>query len=265
MDINKFICKPLSWGYNDPIFLSLCEDHAGYTIKNTTQPQNNSDKEFFLKKPGIDYIHPKFLSESEKIAWESMGISFVEEENFQYSSFNDLALQMYESLACVRNLQSSISSFALVFHPILSAPNNDVSFSDPDIPFDIFCSIPSIQEANRLERFTESVIHETLHLQLTCIEKHIPLFHEEYLSNHFYSPWKGEGRNERGLLHAIYVFSNIRKYWITMNNSSVKNSNFIERRIISITNELEKSEHIFTSKALTKEGSRLATLCFSDL
>ncbi len=81
----------------------------------------------------------------------------------------------------------------------------DVSFSEPHIPFSAFVSVPSADTPVNALRVAEGVVHEAMHLQLTLLEQVVPLLNSD--GGEYFSPWRGEYRNARGVLHALYVFT----------------------------------------------------------
>lgn len=80
----------------------------------------------------------------------------------------------------------------------------DVSFSEPNLPFSVFVSVPRSRDGNTTLRVAEGLIHEAMHLQLSLVERVVTLVRSEMTS--FFSPWRNELRTSGGLLHAIYVF-----------------------------------------------------------
>ena len=65
----------------------------------------------------------------------------------------------------------------------------------------------------------EAVVHEFYHGVLNSILKTEPLFDETESSETFYSPWRDDPRPLRGLLHAIYVFSGVARFYALANNT----------------------------------------------
>ena len=110
----------------------------------------------------------------------------------------------------VPSLYSTISLYLRSLH-LLRAPtdNHDVSHSDPAVPFSIFVSVPPPDLRGRI-RLAESIVHETMHLQLSVVEKVVPLY-DEPAAMHF-SPWQQRRRPISGLLHGLYVFSVIHDF-----------------------------------------------------
>jgi hypothetical protein len=89
---------------------------------------------------------------------------------------------------------------------LLQAPkDHDVSHSSPQLPFSVFVSIPRPTEKDASLRVAESLIHESMHLQLSLLGTVEPMVNTPDTSG--YSPWKREIRPVEGLLHGIYVFA----------------------------------------------------------
>ena len=104
-------------------------------------------------------------------------------------------------------LSSSIGYLVRCLH-LLKAPSPelDCSYSRPDLPFSVFLSVPDHGTRARIERVTEALVHETMHLQLSLIERWIPLVDPRRAETTDFSPWRGSERNVRGVLHALHVF-----------------------------------------------------------
>lgn len=112
-------------------------------------------------------------------------------------------------LTHIPSMAESVGSVVKTLHPIQSLRDHDVSHSTPELPFSIFVSIPEKDERDALLRMAESIIHESMHLQLTLIDSIEPLAVDDRSSG--YSPWKGEDRPVTGLLHGLYVFAVIHR------------------------------------------------------
>jgi len=132
----------------------------------------------------------------------------------------------------------------------------DVSFSDPAIPFSIFVSVPARVDRRSVLRVAESLIHETMHLQLTLFEICCPLVDQR--SNwSMYSPWKQQPRPAQGILHGLYVFHVLRWMWhqILQRTRIEMDHAFATRRIVEINDEISSVRAFEKSPALTKEGN----------
>jgi hypothetical protein len=108
-------------------------------------------------------------------------------------------------LTCIPRMAESIGSVVKAIHPIQALRDHDVSHSTPELPFSIFVSIPGKGERDASLRLAESIIHESMHLQLTFIDSIESLAVDDRASG--YSPWKDEVRPVIGLLHGLYVFA----------------------------------------------------------
>lgn len=116
--------------------------------------------------------------------------------------------QLQEAADVLRNVEGLVDTLGLlvrVVH-ILEAPiGYDVSHSDPELPFTIFISLPRAGETDGVPRLAEAILHESMHLQLTLVERQAPLIAHDL--EYVYSPWKREVRPVSGLLHGLYVFA----------------------------------------------------------
>lgn len=121
-------------------------------------------------------------------------------------------LQVREQIQAAADLLSHVPSMAesvgrvvRSIHPLRALPDHDVSHSTPQLPFSVFISVPRKGERDATLRVAESLIHESMHLQLTLVESVVPLATDERASG--FSPWKRERRPVSGLLHGLYVFA----------------------------------------------------------
>lgn len=134
---------------------------------------------------------------------------------------------------------------------------NDTSFSDPNLPYTIFINLPDIHVKNWLERTVENLIHETMHLQLSLLEKKYNFY--ILTKEKIHSPWKGEPRNNKGILHAIYVFSHLKKFWEKV--YALEQSPFSKQRINDIQNQLNLVNIENLSNLYSKDGLNILKLC----
>jgi hypothetical protein len=154
-------------------------------------------------------------------------------------------------LSSIPSLAESIGSVAKAIHPIQSPRDYDVSHSTPELPFSIFVSIPESDERDASLRLAESLIHESMHLQLTLIDAINPLSTNNGKSG--YSPWKKEVRPVTGLLHGLYVFAVIHQALGTLKGACEDWHQYCRKRSRAIENEI-------TSLPSSPEGlSRIGT------
>ena len=172
--------------------------------------------------------------------------------------------QMLErSLHLIRTvlpLQGTVAGLCRSLHVLAASGTDvDVSCSDPSLPFSVFVSCPPATERNRVERMAENIVHEALHLQLTLVETIESLVIDVPNEPPVFSPWRNEPRNVRGLVHAVYVFGNIRHLWECVAAELPESSSFAQSRIDTIDSEMGTAKHLLGSRTLTATGRRLAT------
>jgi HEXXH motif-containing protein len=147
----------------------------------------------------------------------------------------------------------------------LHGDDYDTSFSDPSIPFSIFLSVPAQGVRRSLLRVAESLIHETMHLQLTLFETHFPLV-DTASTWSIYSPWKKQQRRTQGVLHGLYVFSVLRWIWreVSRTSENATDRQFALLRVSEIDEEVDSARAIEGSPALTNYGKHLLQQLFVE-
>ena len=159
----------------------------------------------------------------------------------------------------VPSLYATISLYLRSLH-ILEAPSvdYDVSHSDPDVPFSIFVSVPPSATLGRL-RVAESIVHECMHLQLSIVEKVLPLVGDAGVMH--FSPWQQRPRPVSGVLHGLYVFAVIHKFFgfaiLSQSLTSDERHHAISRRD-SIANEVAEACSQSWIHSLNRDGRCLA-------
>ena len=163
-------------------------------------------------------------------------------------------------IATVPGMSSAVEYLVQSVHLIpTDGPEYDASYSDPDVPFSIFLGIHSGNGTVDRLRLAESIVHETMHLQLTLIESVVPLVSSDTTSG--YSPWQGRQRPAQGLLHGLYVFRCIQDFLEAIDPERIDDEGVvhIERRIALIVEECAQLADLGRSSGLTDEGRRLAS------
>lgn len=151
----------------------------------------------------------------------------------------------------------AVSEFAWRCHVIVAQEvDYDVSFSDPEIPFSIFISVPTQNDRSSLLRVAENIVHETMHLQLSLFERCCPLI-DTASTWALHSPWKHQQRPAQGILHGLYVFQVLRWMWQQTAQSTQSDSDrtFALRRICEIDIEINAVRPLEDSPALTQAGN----------
>ncbi|MGF6667194.1 cyclophane-forming radical SAM/SPASM peptide maturase YhhB [Pseudomonas monsensis] len=91
-------------------------------------------------------------------------------------------------------------------------PNKIVSFSDNSVPGALYVSISQGEGLIDPYDLADSLIHEHRHQKLYLLERYAPTV--ERTSAQVVSPWREDLRPPSGLLHAVFVFVELRRFWI---------------------------------------------------
>lgn len=89
-------------------------------------------------------------------------------------------------------------------------PDKIVSFSDDSVPGALFVSITSGSGLIDPYDLADSLVHEYRHQKLYLLERRHPTTQPGAL---VVSPWREDLRPASGLLHAIFVFVELRRFW----------------------------------------------------
>ena len=132
----------------------------------------------------------------------------------------------------------------------------DVSFSYPTVPFSIFVSVPRMWSEVAALRVAEAILHETMHLQLTLVERVVPLVVPQEAM--YYSPWRDEQRDSKGILQALYVFVVIRSFLrlLPVRRPSSVNDHVADR-LEQINCQIQQARDFRQSDELTPHGASL--------
>ena len=192
--------------------------------------------------------------------WQRTGLHFANYADVQDINFPEALDRSLDLIRMVQPLLGTVSGLCRSLHLLKASDIEfDSSYSDPLLPFSIFVSCPSTTEVNRIERLTESIVHEALHLQLSLVETIEPLIIDQQQGNHLYSPWRNELRTIHGLVHGVYVFGNLRYFWKCIAAQLSAHSSFAEARVRKLAGELATASDLESNPALTPMGRRLAT------
>lgn len=165
--------------------------------------------------------------------------------------------QALELLSAVPTVVATVCSLVRALHLIDAKDDEvDVSFSEPDLPFSAFVSVPGSSAVGGTLRVAEALLHEAMHLQLTLVEAIVPLVRDT-TDNAYFSPWRNEYRTARGVLHALYVFRVIDAFLSTVppeNRVLTPLSDHAAERRISIASQVRQIDHFRECVDLTPEG-----------
>lgn len=164
-------------------------------------------------------------------------------------------------LTHVPSMAESIGSVVKSIHPLQSLRDHDVSHSTPELPFSIFVSIPEKDERDASLRVAESLIHESMHLQLTLVNSIEPLAVDDRASG--YSPWKDEVRPVAGLLHGLYVFAVIHQALGILTDVRSEWRQYCRKRRRTIEREIASLSEV--PEGLSKMGMELWRRCLESI
>ena len=228
-----------------------CDEHSNPTVLRTIYDADSQ----FDSAMSVELL-PSSLTER----WQSIGLSFATESDISDMRFMESSAKSLDLIRLVRPLHATVAGMCRSLHVLLASCRHlDISYSDPSLPFSIFVSCPPVTEKNRVERLAENVIHEALHLQLSLVERVEPLIIDGAEHEQVFSPWKEGERTMRGLLHAVYVFGNLRYFWKRVAANCPNSSTFAENRIETINQEMSSVRHLLDSPLLTATGRCLAS------
>lgn len=163
-------------------------------------------------------------------------------------------------LAPAPGLIDAVHALVRSIHKLESeGPGYDVSHSDPELPFSIFLTLP-VGETDAALRVAEAILHETMHLQLSLMERLRPLVADPAATTH--SPWQGKARPLQGLIHGLFVFRAIDQ-WLAIlqaGDPTVQGHPYADRRRPEIADEIASVENFTASSALTPRGQRFAKI-----
>ncbi len=197
------------------------------------------------------------LSPEDRRRYQDMGLVFCTPDETKRPAVLNCLQEAVNLLRYEATLQTTIAALVRICHILKPKDDDyDISHSDPQVPFSIFVSVPLKHCSNDVLRVTESIIHEAMHLQLTLIEHDLPLV-DTSASTHF-SPWKDTCRPPQGVLHALYVFRVIDRFFErlqTLSVLSVTEASYIKNRREEISRQIGEIRTFQESPTLTIWGS----------
>lgn len=154
----------------------------------------------------------EFLTEECIGQYQDLGLTFYTSDELAGSAVLRCLQDAIAILAQVPTLQKTVATLIRACHILKSKDDAyDMSHSDPRVPFSAFVSVPQKCGSTKSLRVVESLVHEAMHLELTLLERLQPLIHRS--TQTYFSPWKGTHRTPQGILHALYVFRTLDKFF----------------------------------------------------
>jgi HEXXH motif-containing protein len=98
-----------------------------------------------------------------------------------------------------------------------------------------------------------------MHLQLSLLERCVPLITPADAGFQIDSPWKRAEREAGGILHALYVFRVIEQFWrgVAAVQTDPAVVEFARTRCAEICEETKRVSNFASCPALTDEGQKL--------
>jgi len=208
------------------------------------------------------------LDESFARYYKDAGIVFYTVDEISCTNLLKCVEDAIHLIKRVPTLHATVDTLVKSLHLIKPADDDyDVSFSEPQIPFSIFVSVPQQQISTTALQIAEAVVHEAMHLQLTLIEQNVPLTIST--SEQYYSPWRKEYRDAQGILHALYVFRVIDRFLeqlALIGRSTDDVMEYIHDRRYDIGKQISEIQSFHQCPALTRVGAcfvqRLIEICW---
>lgn len=192
--------------------------------------------------------------------YEESGVRFYSEDEIVQGRMTQRIEEAVNILKSIPTLFKTVAELVRSAHLIdVGDDDYDVSFSEPHIPFSIFVSIPRNSGSISVLRVAEAIVHEAMHLQLTLVERMVPLVIPS--SKKYFSPWRGEYRSLQGILHALYVFRVIDRFLevLMLTRTALKGSeNYLYNRRSQISDEIKQVKLLQDCPYLTSCGSKFA-------
>lgn len=137
-------------------------------------------------------------------------------------------------------------------------PDKIVSFSDNSVPGALFVSVTQGDGFIDAYDLADSLVHEYRHQKLYLFERQYPTTSP---GAYVVSPWREDLRPVSGLLHAIFVFVELRRFWEYVRDEGP--SRLHNRAVAQLEDTERNLSEAFTtlrSCELTKAGQELATI-----
>jgi uncharacterized protein len=138
-------------------------------------------------------------------------------------------------------------------------PDKAVSFSDDSVPGALYVAPATGQGELGLVDLADSIIHEHRHQKLYLLCRAVDLVATDRPLVR--SPWREEPRPPSGVLHAVFVFAELRAFWDWVQAFGPTSARERARQEVdSITKRLQQGLTVLDSTALTPAGKRLAAI-----
>ncbi|GJG89812.1 hypothetical protein tb265_49930 [Gemmatimonadetes bacterium T265] len=221
-------------------------------VARLAPPKRESDE---VAAVGVELLP----AETER-AYDDPGFRFLRPDEIRTAGALARAMDGLALLDAVPSVGSTVRRLVRSLHLLDTGDDDtDVSFSEPELPFSVFVSVPTSARPDAAIRVAEGILHEAMHLQLTLIESVVPLVNSD--EGRYFSPWRNEQRPAQGILHALYVFRVIDAFLeqvaATRPGLPAGGDSVGGRRAL-IAAQVREVESFRDSRDLTAEGAALA-------
>jgi uncharacterized protein len=164
--------------------------------------------------------------------------------------------------ALLREIQLLVRDIQFISDPS-AHPEKAVSFSDNCVPGAVYLSIRSPHGAIDPLVFAESLIHEYRHQKLYLLQRETSLVADDTIQ--LASPWREDPRPPSGLLHAVFVFTELYEYWIRLaaQQETADTRRFLQEARV-IAERLHAGFATLANAPLTDRGRELADLLYRE-
>lgn len=138
-------------------------------------------------------------------------------------------------------------------------PEKIVSFSDNSVPGALFVSVFQGERLIDPYDLADSLIHEHRHQKLYLLERLAPmvLSDTEFVA----SPWRADLRPPSGLLHAIFVFIELRRFWqYVLSHGPARMRNRASNQLIDTDQNLDAAFETLSHCPLSADGRKLSSV-----
>jgi uncharacterized protein len=139
-------------------------------------------------------------------------------------------------------------------------PDKTVSFSDDSVPGALYVAPVTGHGDLDVVDLADSIIHEHRHQKLYLLSRVVDLVAADRPLVH--SPWREEPRPPSGVLHAVFVFAELKAFWDWIANTGQLQVRARDE-VSTITSRLQEGVAILGDTALTPAGRRLVTVLAS--
>lgn len=138
-------------------------------------------------------------------------------------------------------------------------PEKIVSFSDNAVPGALYVSIMQRNQLVDAYDLADSLIHEYRHQKLYLMERLSPMV--EPTSQKVVSPWREDLRPPAGLFHAIFVFVELRRFWMHVRSLGIERlKRRAENQLADTNAHLDAGLQTLRACTLTPAGVALAAV-----